>query len=347
MKNEGQSKEEKIQTPNEDKKLYNNIVFEKGVQYNFNILEEEFSIKITKNFEVWEGKYQFQQILTLPMWKSLKNTKNLYNFITKAIEKMEFEVNLDSNPFNFIFRDYSKNMEDVFFEYILAIEHTKKGEPTRIEDLVSYIKDLENRLDGRLNFVEKKINSDSLFLENIKLQEEIANLKLGKKIQTEFLMPNGFQNYLEISDNQRTVKNLKDYWIGIRCNRIINTASNQRYYYSIRIEETDINSYIRIGFVSTTVNQTTGHGFGGVDNFCGFDISKNGVVYGGTTTVKIQNYISPKKFYIFDVVIDFSEKSIYLYFEGEKVGFGSVVFKYVDYSPCIDLYTTGDSVSLV
>jgi hypothetical protein len=345
MKNDGPAKEEKNQSPNEEKKQYTNILFDKGIQYNFNILEEEFSIRISRNFEVWEGKYQFQQILTLPMWKSLKSTKNLFNFITKAIEKMEFEVNLDSNPFNFIFRDYSKNMEDVFFEYILTIEHTKKGEPNRIEDLVSYIRDLENKFDGRLNFVENKINSDNLLLENLKLKEEITNLKLGKKINTEFLIPSGYQTYLEISENQRSVKKKLDNWVGIRCNRIMNTASNQRYYYSVRIEETDINSYIRIGFVSTTVNQN--QGFGGVDNFCGFDISKNSIVYGGTTTVKIQNYITPKKFYIFDVVIDFSEKSIYLYFEGEKVGFGSVIFKYLDYSPCVDLYTNGDCVILV
>ena len=89
-------------------------------------------------------------------------------------------------------------------------------------------------------------------------KEEVVNLKIGSKIETEFLYSDTDFSY---SNKNKTIeKTSVNTWVGLRCNRILYNSG--RYYFSIKIDRTDTNSLIMLGYCSTgNAHSTQNNGF--------------------------------------------------------------------------------------
>ena len=154
-----------------------------------------------------------------------------------------------------------------------------------------------------------------------RLKEEVVNLKIGSKIETEFLYSDTDFSY---SNKNKTIeKTSVNTWVGLRCNRILYNSG--RYYFSIKIDRTDTNSLIMLGYCSTgNAHSTQNNGFFKLGKSYLFYLH-NGQIYENSTPKKtIANYKRPVSGDSFDIVIDFEKKSIYLYCEGNEIGFMSV-----------------------
>ena len=320
--------------------IYHNDLF-----FQFNISINDFYVKITKQFENWEARFLIKDILSLPMWKSLVNEIKLFNFLSNQIERKQFDANLDCSPI--IIFNMNSGIEGVTIDFTLKLSYIILDIPNKLENLPNYIKKLESRIDDKIKIMmlykNQSYQNEKLAEENKRLEQEVQNLTLGAKLDIELLR---FKDFTYTNNDKKVIKTGANGWIGIRCNRILRNYG--RYHYKVKIEETDLNGYIMIGFAQNSIGGT-----GRVSGFYSVSYSSmfylnNGQIYENASVKKtIPNFTPVHKGDIFEVVIDCEKKSIHLFTQGNEIGFSPITFDIENITPCVDLYTKGDSISLL
>jgi len=279
----------------------------------------------------------------LPQWNSFKNTSLLVNFISNSIDSKNIEASLGSNNPAVSFK-MNTQLDGITINFVLPVRYVKLEHPKTLEELPAYITEIQNRIDYKIKLIEQRFeinNCQELLEENKRLKEEIIDLKLGKKISTEFLQMPGF-NYN--SNNRSIIKAGDDNWRGVRCNRIL--YNNGRQYFSVKIEYT-LQASFMFGFCSTNIKAAPHVIYHRSAESYMFYL-ENGAIYQNSNPIKnIPFYIRPVSGDIFDVVLDYDKHTIYLYKDGQEVGFSLISLNGNYLTPCFDLYKDKDSISLI
>ena len=329
-------------TAKKDKEIVYSV-FHNGFHFNFNISSIEFYVKVSKQFENWEAKYLVKDLLNLPQWNNLHNSTTIVNFILNAIYRKEFDFYLNDSPL--LAFKLKTGLELIFVDFLLKLKHSNVELPRNLGELPNFIKELENRIYDKIMVIEDKVegrNCIELLKENKRLRKEVVNLKLGTKIKTEFLYKSNF----EYENYNKTIRKASEGWMGVRTNRII--FNSGRYHYSIKIDRTDTNCNIMLGFCSTEHNMNgRGGGFHPVSQSFMFYLHDGHIYESSTPKKKIVSYHRPISGDSFEVVIDFEKKSIHLFSKGNELGFMNINIERENLTPCIDLYTKEDTISLL
>jgi hypothetical protein len=311
--------------------------------FKISLINQELVIKVMNNFELWKNKFSFEEIQTLPQWNSFKNTSLMVNFISNSIDSKNIEASLGSNNPVISFK-MNTQLDGITINFLLPVRYIKLDYPKVLEELPAYITELQSRIDYKIKLIDQRFessNCEELREENKRLREEIVDLKLGKKISTEFLQIPGFDYN---SNNRSIIKAGHNDWRGVRCNRIL--YNNGRQYFSVKIEYTSDASFM-FGFCSTNIRAAPHVIYHRqIESYMFY--MKNGAIYENSNPIKnIQSFIKPVSGDIFDVVIDYVKETIYLYKDGQELGFSSVKLNGNYLTPCFDLHSDKDSISLI
>ena len=150
---------ESCSTITQEKEIKKSLIHN-GVLYFFIISNTEFSVKITKQFENWITKYPIREMMNLPQWRNLINSAILINFISNAIENIEFDAYLLSPPL-LIFK-MKTGIEGISIDFNLHLTHIPFEAPHNFQELTTLIWELESRIDQKFIMIEDKIEGKNL-----------------------------------------------------------------------------------------------------------------------------------------------------------------------------------------
>ena len=306
------------------------------------------------NLKIEDDKMLFEFWFEIVMGKSSR--KDLFKFIllNKKGDITEYISNLSGHvkKIGAYFQDFKDNIEIRFSDLKSELEtNNKKHLDSILEKSETKIKDIE--IDYR-NFIERQ--KAVLEMKRLQLLQdyEMIHLALKNKVESnkhgENLYPilNDPNNEnIKFSNNYRTIHKISggEGWIGIRSNEI--PISNNRYNFSIRLDQTDEIGLIKIGFCLNSDSGSSGFHL----NCIAMLYLNNGTVYCPSSSNLTGNNFRAVTGSVITAVIDINVRMIYFLINGVMaVSPVSYVFNQNDVSkitPCVDIFKQDYKISIV